>query len=263
MKNREQAYYILGAIIVLALLLFGFDTKPSTQKTLEKSRVLNTPAFDIEGMRAEALKELQADQVHYAETLESQIRFAGSDSTKINLLMSLSGFWYRAGRPLLAGHYARQIAELKQDAESWSITGTTFATALSNPEIREDQKVIARDQAVAAFENAISLEPDSISHRINLALSYVEVPESEQPMKGIQMLASLAEKYPDSPLPSYHLASLAMRTGQTGRAQERIEQALSIDSSDVRIVCLAADIYTEASMPEKARHWAEACASNK
>lgn len=261
MKNREQAYYILGAIIVLALLFFGFDTKPSTQKILEKSRVLNTPAFDIEGMRTEAKKNLPADQAQYAETLESQLRFAGSDSIKINLLMSLSGFWYQAGKPLLAGHYARLIAESQQSAESWSITGTTFASALSNPDIQADHKIIARDQAVAAFENAISLEPDSVTHRINLALSYVEVPESGQPMKGIQMLASLAEKYPDSPLPSYHLASLAMRTGQVGRAQERIEQALTIDSTDIRIVCLAADIYTEAAMPEKARRWTESCAS--
>lgn len=261
MKNREQTYYILGAIVVLALLLFGFDTKPSTQKTLEKSRVLNTPAFDIEGMRAEARKDLQADQVQYAETLESQLRFADSDSTKINLLMSLSGFWYQAGKPLLAGYYARLLAELRQDAESWSITGTTFGSALIRPDIQAEDKILARDQAVAAFENAISLEPDSVSHRINLALSYVEVPESGQPMKGIQMLASLAEKYPDSPQPFFHLASLAMRTGQVGRAQERIEQALSLDSTNVRIVCLAADIYKEAAMPEKAHRWEDACAS--
>lgn len=263
MKNREQTYYILGAIVLLALLFFGFDTKPSTQKTLEKSRVLNTPAFDIESLQSEAKKDLGADQLNYVETLESQLQFAETDSVKINLLKELSGYWFQLKEPLIAGSYAWRVAEMRKDAQSWSIAGTTFASAFSNSGIEENQKLIARDQAVAAFENAISLEPAVIDHRVNQALSYIETPDSAQPMKGVQMLAALAEKYPESALPPFHLARLAMSTGQLERAEQRIEQALRIDSTNARIACLATDIYKEAGKPEESRKWEGLCATLK
>jgi tetratricopeptide (TPR) repeat protein len=262
-KNREQTYYILGALVLLALLFFGFDTKPSSQKTLEKSRVLNAPSFDIEIKKSEAKKNLQADQINNIETLESQIRFAEADSLKTGYLKELSGYWFQLNQPLLAGYYAKQIAEMQQDAQSWSITGTTFASALSREEFAEDDKLIARDQAVEAFENAISLEPNVVEHRVNQALCYIETPDSAQPMKGVQMLAALATKYPESALPPFHLARLAMKTGQIGRAEERIKQAIALDSTNVRIACLASEIYNEAKKPEEARKWQDLCASLK
>ena len=263
MKNREQTYYILGALVLIALLFFGFDTKPSTQKTLEKSRVLNAPSFDIELLKTEARKNLQADQINSVETLESQIRFAETDSVKLNLLKEISGYWFQLKEPLIAGFYAKQVAEMQQDATSWSIAGTTFASALSNPEIEENDKLKARDQAIAAFESAISLEPEAIEHRVNQALCYIETPDSAQPMKGVQMLAALATKYPGSALPPYHLARLALRTGQIERAEERIEQAITLDSTNVRIACLAGDIYKAANKSEEANRWLDMCAKTK
>lgn len=263
MKNREQTFYILGAIVLLALLFFWFDTKPSSQKTLEKSRVLNAPSFDIELKQSEAKKNLQADQLNNIETLESQIRFTEADSVKISFLKELSGYWFQLKQPLIAGHYAKQIAEMQQDATSWSITGTTFASALSNADLEENDKLIARDQAVAAFENAISLEPNVVEHRVNQALCFIETPDPVQPMKGVQMLAALVTKYPESALPPYHLARLAMKTGQIERAEERISQAIALDSTNVRIACLAGEIYKEANKPDEARKWLDLCASMK
>lgn len=263
MKNREQTYYLFGALVLVAILFFGFNTKPSTQKTLEKSRVLNAPGFDVRSLQSEAIETLKPDQVNYIETLESQIQFAGEDSSKINLLQQLSGYWFDMGNPLLAGYYAKQIAEKKQDAESWSITGTTFASALSEAEIEESNKVIARDQAIEAFENAISLEPKVIEHRVNQALCFIELPDQAQPMKGIQMLATLATNYPESPLPTFHLARLALRTGQIEKAEERIEQSLSIDSTNAKMACLANEIYSQAGKPEEAKRWSGLCATMK
>jgi len=193
-KNRTQTYYILGAIILLAVLFLGFDTKPSTQKAFEKSRSLNTQEFDIESLQAQGKQNLSKDELNYIQTLESQLQFAGSDTNSVRLLKEISGHWFKLGNPLLAGYYAKKVAEQVQDAISWSITGTTFISALSNAEVEEKNKLIAKEQAIEAFENAISLEPNIIEHRINQALCYIEVPDPSQPMKGIQMLALLAGK---------------------------------------------------------------------
>jgi len=256
--KKEQLYYTVGAIVLLAVLYFGFDIHPSTHKALEKSRALNTREYDIASYQAEAKKSLKEDEIGYLETLEAQVQHAGQDSARLNILKQLSGYWYKLGNPVMAGLYAREIAEKENSGLSWSIAGTTFASGLQQ-ELDEKQKLFSRDQALEAFENAISLEPAVVDHRVNQALCYIELPEAGQPMKGIQMLAGLATSYPDSPAPPYQLARLAVRTGQYERALTRIEQALKLDPTDSRIACLAIDIYTALNKPAEAAQLADKC----
>jgi tetratricopeptide (TPR) repeat protein len=261
-KHRQQTFYIIGALLLLAVLYFGFDTRPSSQKALEKSRALTTQEFDIPSLQAEARKTLSKSDIDYLETLEAQVQMAGEDSTKIRILKQLSGFWFKLKNPLVSGLYAQQIAEKENTGESWSIAGTTFSAALQQ-ELESKQKVFARDQALDAFEKAISLEPNVIDHRVNQALCYIEVPQEDQPMKGIQMLAGLASTYPESAAPPYQLARLAVKTGQYERAQIRIEQALKLEPKDSRIACLAIEIYTALNKPAEAGKLAEVCAGKK
>jgi len=262
-KNREQTFYILGAILLLAGLYWGFNRTPSTQKTLEKSRVLSGQGFDLSALSTEAKKTLKQEDLENIETLESQVQYAGEDSTKVEVLKQLSGSWFKLDKPILAGIYAKEIAEKMQTAQSWSIAGTTFASALKNSALEEKDQVLAREQAVDAFEHAISLEPSVIEHRVNQALCYIETPDATQPMKGIQMLAGLATNYPDSPLPPYHLARLAVQTGQYERAEGRIEQAMKLSPTDSRIACLAIEIYNAVNKPEKAKELAGLCTPTK
>ena len=162
----------------------------------------------------------------------------------------------------MAGLYAREVAEQENTGLSWSITGTTFASGLQQ-DLEEKKKIFLRDQAIAAFEKAISLEPKEVDHRVNQALCYIEMPVAGEPMKGIQMLAGLATSYPESPAPPYHLARLAVRTGQYDRALTRIEQAMKLAPEDQKIACLAKEIYTALNRPEDAGKLAQRCAGKE
>lgn len=263
MKNKEQAFYIIGAIVLLALLYLGFDTKPSSQKVLEKSRALSGQEFDLTTLQTEAKKDLKKEDLEFVEALESQAQYAGDDTTRVEILKQISSQWFKLGKPLLAGVYAKAIAGKVESAQSWAIAGTTFAAALKDGALAEKDRALARDQAVDAFEHAISLDPKAVEYRVNQALCYIEIPDAAQPMKGVQMLAGLATNYPESALPSYHLARLAVQTGQYERAEGRIEQALKLAPEDPRIACLAIDIYKAVKKPEKAEALAGLCAKLK
>ena len=260
--KKEQAFYIIGAIVLFAVLYFGFDSKPSSHKALEKSRAISTQEYDITTYQAEAKKSLAKDDIEYLDMLEAQVAHAGQDTARINTLKQLSGYWFKLKNPVMAGLYAKQIAEADQTATSWSITGTTFAAGFQM-ELDAKLKLFARNQALDAFEKAISLEPEVIDHRINQALCYIEVPEEGQPMKGIQMLAGLATNYPESAAPPYQLARLAVKTGQYERAQTRIEQALKLEPKDQRIACLAVEIYTALNNTLEADKAAQVCGAQK
>ena len=263
MRNKEQILYIAGAIVLVAVLYFGFETKPSTQKALEKSRALNTEEFDIRSLEKEALPALPPDESAAHEAMVAQVNHVTEDSQKIRLLKDISGFWYAHKQPIIAGLYAMEVAKKENTAEGWSIAGTTFASVLQQKDLEEKKLVFARDKALEAFENAISLAPKVIDYRINQALTYIEAPLTDMPMKGIQMLAELAKTYPESPLPPYHLARLAVRTNQFERAAERIEQAIALDPSNSRFACLAVEIYTALNRAADVKKYEPVCAQQQ
>jgi cytochrome c-type biogenesis protein CcmH/NrfG len=84
-------------------------------------------------------------------------------------------------------------------------------------------KAFCNQRAVQAFENAISLNPDNASHRLNLALTYTEMPPEDNPMKGILLLRELQEQYPENTQVLNALGRLAIQTGQYARAVERLD----------------------------------------
>jgi predicted Zn-dependent protease len=125
----------------------------------------------------------------------------------------------------------------------------------------EEEKVRAfcTNNAVEAFENAISLNPSNISHQVNLALLYAENPPSDNPMKGITMLLDLNREHPENVLVLNNLARLAIRTGQYDRAIERLEKARSIEPDNANTSCLLAQAYEGSGNTEQAEAFGEQC----
>jgi uncharacterized protein HemY len=101
------------------------------------------------------------------------------------------------------------------------------------------------NKAIQALENAISIDPETVQYRVNLALIYAERPPQDNPMKGVQMLLSLNEKHPDDVLVLNALARLAIKTGQWDKAQQRLERAEALDPENITTICLLAEIYDQ------------------
>lgn len=240
--NKSQGIAVLMAVLSVLILYFGFDTKSSKEigdlTQIEKSGI----SLDIKPFIEAGKDKLNSFDLNEINNLESAIKTEqGVDKTAG--LKELSGKWYRLGNPHIAGYYAEQAALDENSGEAWSVTATTFLAGLAN----EDQIVAdwCLNKAIEAFENAISVDPQNVQHRVNLALLYAERPPQDNPMKGVQMLLSLNEKYPDDVLVLNALARLAIKTGQWDRARDRLERSDSIQSDNRTTVCLLADVYQQ------------------
>ncbi|MBK7787639.1 MAG: hypothetical protein IPJ54_03460 [Saprospiraceae bacterium] len=99
----------------------------------------------------------------------------------------------RVGRCLIAGHYAEELALLKNDEQSWSIAGTTYLLGLKSA--TEDKGAFCKSKALAAFEKALSLNPSNVDHKINKALCFVEMADENNPMQGILMLREFNQQH--------------------------------------------------------------------
>lgn len=256
--TRLQLTAVLSAALLLFVMYFGCETKTQDIQRSEKSRALSSEKTDINLLLKDARGAISEAQNTFLMTLEAQLEKAGPDSAKVNLLKQLSGKWYEFGHPAIAGHYAQNVAELTNSEESWSIAGTTYAIC-----VQESKDDITREfcskRAVTAFESAISLNPESVVHQVNLALSYAEFPPADQPMKGVLMLLDLNRKHPENVLVLNSLARLAIKTGQFDRALARLEKAIATEPENVSSNCLLATVYEALNKPAEAKQYLEKC----
>lgn len=260
--TRLQIGFIGSAIALTLGMYAGCETVPRTFKDLEKSRSFSIEQTDINVLLAEAKENLSATRVASFEEIERSLeQLPADDRSRIKLLEQLSGQWFEEGGYGISGYYAQQIAETLQTGESWGIAGATYAIGIQRSEA-EKTKAYCTGRAVQAFENAISLEPEELSHKINLALIYTDRPPQDNPMKGILMLVDLDKTFPDQPGILFHLGRLALRTGQYDKAIARLEKVIALDPERAEAFCLLAQAYSETGEQEKSDAAQTRCETN-
>jgi predicted Zn-dependent protease len=239
--TRTQWLILISGFLLLVILLFTCETKSSLIKTSEKMRQASLETTGIQNLIADARNTLKPEQAITLENINKNVNKEEEDSTKMILLKELSSKWYEYGYPAIAGYYAEELARLNNEEEAWSIAGTTYVIALSQSDSEKVRK-FAFSRAVTAFENAISINPENVSHRLNLAICYTEFPPEDNPMRGILMLRELNEKHPANVNVINNLARLAIKTNQYDRARQRLEEALSFDPENITSNCLMVDV---------------------
>lgn len=256
--TKAQYALIVAAIALFSGLYFGFDTKTSTQRATDRSRALTGEQTSVETLTAEARQNLTPEQAAQIGALEQKIQQASADAERVALIKQLSGLWYRFGEHPVAGAMAEEAALLENTDTAWSVAGALFFGAL-NETTEPVKRAYCADHAVKSFENAASLNPDKVEHRVNLALVYAENPPPDNPMKAVLMLRDLESKHPDQAVVYNALGRLAIKTGQWQRAVDRLEKSWSLDKNNPNTPCLLAKAYEGVGDPKKAETFAKLC----
>jgi cytochrome c-type biogenesis protein CcmH/NrfG len=256
---KKHYILLLAGFLLLLLMYFGFSIKSKQSKQAEQSRSLVAEVLSEDNVIRSAKERLDDAQLKRVEQMEQRLR--ADEVPSVDILKELASFWYSNGFPGASGVYAEKIAEIQKDASSWSICGTTYVLAIQN-EADEKLRQFSAGRSRKAFEKAISLEPDNLTHRVNLALSFVEMPPEDNPMKGILMLRELNEANPENVTVLFNLARLAVKTGQFDRASERLEQALQLEPDNRVLNCLAAEVFATLGKEEKAQQALIKCERN-
>ena len=257
--GTNQYMAILAAIAFILILFFGFDTKAPSQKLIEKSRAANFENTSIDLLLGNALNNLSMDDRLY---FEKRIQVFGiPDSASVDDLKEFSGEWYRKQQYAIAGYYAEKIALREDSEEAWSIAGTTYATGLQYYQ-DEKEKNFCGTRAVDALQKALSLNPENLSHEINLAICYADFPPQDNPMKGIQMLLELNGEHPENISVLMALGRFAIQTGQFDRARIRLEKVTELVPGNRQAYCLLSDVYQNLNETTLARNALDKCQSN-
>ena len=248
---------IISSVILLAVMYFGCSTIGTKQKEVEKSRLTNMEATGLSNLVKEANQNLDDSQKSLIEAIQLDLDQSATDT--INVLKTLSGTWYELGYPAIAGTYAEEIAKLDKSETAWSMAGTTYALCVKNAGENAKEKEYCSKRSISAFEKAISIAPENVDHRVNLAICYVDNPMQDNPMQGILMLRELNTKYPENVGVLNQLGKLAIQTNQIEKAITRLENAISIEPDNNITICLLAEAYTAAGDKVKAQGFIDKC----
>lgn len=256
--NKVQWLAAGFSVLLVFFLYFAFDIIPKEKKELEKSRSLQVESTGIDNMERQALGELEASQQQYLRAMAGNVENAGDTLAKIQALKDLSGAWYDAGYAGIAGHYAEETAQLDKSAGAWAIAGTTYAICYQQS--KEEKTILfCWKRAVAAFEAAVSVDPKSVDARINLAICYIDRPPADNPMQGILMLRSLNDQFPGNTKVLNQLARLALQTGQTEKALERLGESIQADPENGETACLMVEALEQKGDMRKADEFRKKC----
>ena len=258
--NKLQ-FTIVGLCVLFFLaLFFGANTKPANYAEIEKKRSLTAEITDINSLLIEAKPKLSKQEATFILSLEKHVGEASSDSIKTAAYKNLASKWYEYKRADISGFYAEQVAELEKTETAWSIAGTTFLLGARQSDT-DKIKRFCSSKAVTAFENAISLNPENINHKVNLATCFAENPPKENPMKGVLMLLDLNKQNPESVPVLVTLGRFGIQTGQFDKAVERLNKAIRLDNKNRQAHCLLAEALNGLGEKEAASIAQQNCAA--
>ena len=247
--NTTQIISIFTAIAALLFLQFVVRSKSSAPPKT-KGGAAAAPAINNFAQILSATKPtLSADVATKIAALETELAAQKDTLGRIKTLKKLASLWNEQGKFVIGGQYSADIATLQPSDSAYAMAGTTFMFALREQD-NENLRTFAAANATKAFESALSLNPTSLPHKINLALSFVD--GGDNPMKGIGMLTELTTKYPTEPSIFMTLGKLAMRTGQFDKAVGRFETVLTLDKKNTVAHCLLADAFEQLKQHDKA-----------
>ena len=254
-----RAQYLAAALAALlaVVVYFGCPVRPAELEAGFRRGPLETTG--LETLVRQARATLSPAQLATLATLDDRLASQEQPAERLDLLEQLAGEWYRAGHPAISGIYARRIAEQRNSADAWAIAGTTFSLCLKQDELADKTRQFCSSQAVAAYQAAISLEPDTAEHRVNLALTYADNPPPDNPMRGVLLLRELTEQFPNSPAVFRALGQLSLRTGQLENAARRFGRAAELAPNDPDAVCPLARVLEELGRSAESRTFADRC----
>lgn len=226
--SKSQIVVVSTAILLFAGLYFGGQRTPKAQKEIETTRIEAAKTASINEIIGLAKSEISESDRNELAALESQLEIAGSDSTKLAVFKNLSSKWYKLGNYAVSGFYAEEVAQLDKTDFAWGVAGYSYAICFNQTK-NERMFSFCFDKAIAAYENAASIAPDSIVYKENLAYCYTGNPDPNQTMTGIKIYQGILEQNPDNIKVLLRLGKLSVEvTKDYPKAINRLEKAVRV-----------------------------------
>lgn len=263
----RKGHYItlIAAVALIAALYWGVNTVPPKQTNNQQQQA---PEHN-DGAQPMAIAPASVDSIlsagktalheHAAEEIDALLSKAGTatnKSEKASIYTEIAQVWQQHKQLPQAAYYFTEAAKLENSEKSLN-----FAARLNSELLRSAESASVRawaaQQAIAAYEQSLELNPDNDTVKMALAAAYID--GTSQPMQGIQLLLGITREQPNHIQANLMLGQLSIRSGQMDKAQERFEKVLSIEPENTEALYFLAEVYKSKGNKQKAIELLEEC----
>jgi tetratricopeptide (TPR) repeat protein len=225
MLNTKQVV-VVGLVLVLMTALFSLDIKGLVSAKIQQRDAraeTEQAAVTLETISEHSKQTLSASLVQQITDLENALNSA-SAVDKLALKKQLAQKWDDVNVVAPSAFYYELIANEEKTYPSWLKAGDKFTNAYQNTQDSLVQPALVQ-RAMAAYEKAGLLQPNSLDVKIGMGVAYVS--GTADPMKGILLLRDVVKEDPKNVKANMSLGLFSMKTGQYEKAVKRFEVVIS------------------------------------
>lgn len=249
-----------GGVLLLALLMIFGKTAEKKEMPAQAAAVA-APAFDIQKLEAETRQKLTAAQSAVLARLDNSVSRGNVKDQQANAYEQMAGFW----KDSLHNHelyvfYLSKAAKLVNLEKK-----LTFAARQTLDELRNEGNTAVRswkaEQAIDLYQQAISLNPNRDSLKVELASCYVfgkgMAGDPQETMKGIQQLLSIVNKDSMNMQAQLVLGIGGVVSNQLDKAIVRLQTVVRHEPGNLEAMSWLADAYANKGDKQNAVKWYE------
>ncbi len=262
----RKGHYItlLVAVALIAALYWGVNTvppkqpaeQPQTATTEEAGQHTAAAPASIDSILEAGKANLHEHALTDIDALLAKTGQSANASAKADIYKQVALIWQEHKQMPQAAYYYTEAAKLENSEKSLN-----FAARLNSDLLRSAESASVRawaaQQAIAAYEQSLKVNPGNDTVKMALAAAYID--GTSQPMQGIQLLLGITREQPNHIQANLMLGQLSIRSGQMDKAQERFEKVLSIEPENTEALYFLAEVYKSKGNKEKAIELLEKC----
>jgi Tfp pilus assembly protein PilF len=233
MKKKTGIILFLG--LAISALIFQLPKGNVSNKTATSvAGGANRDAESTETAQAESESShatpLSPEQQKQIAGLKVTLQQAKTEAQQVSALEKLASAFIGAEKYDSAAYYAANYADKHATLPHVLRAGQLYFEAQTYA-INVKKGQILGDKARTYFEKALSLDPNNLLVKTNMAMTYVDTPT---PMKGISLLREVIEQEPTFVPAIFNLGILAIKSNQFGKGQERFTQILKLEPNNYK-----------------------------
>ena len=231
----------ITSVAALGAVIYFADKVPAKDSHQHETTVAEVAKIDFV---SEAKKLTTGPESEEIAKLENLADAARNSEQKIQLLDSLVKLWDYNRKPTASAVVSEKLAEASGKASDWYAAADRYMMATRFVK-EEAQKKQLYENAAAAFEKTLQLEPENLDAKAGLGVCYVESSSltGEPPMKGIGLLREVVVKDSTHINAQLNLGYFAIQSGQFDKALARFETVKRIKQDFIEVNLYIADTY--------------------